>query len=473
MSLPTELIRPKSVSPLRELLVLAVPTVLQMGAYTLEQFIDAWMLASVSDLPATACVNAGMLAFCVLSFGFGIMMLINAMVSHSFGAGRLDDCGVYLWQGIWIGLAYSVAVVPLTFIARPAFTLAGHSAELVPMEVTYFNISVALIAVKMLAMAVGQFMLAINHPNLVLLAASAGLVANVIVNWFLIYGNAGFPAMGVAGAAWGTNAAVLTELLIVAWVVFGPGVRRKYNTLAWRVDWAKFKEVLKTGIPSGFQMTGDVFAWTLFLAAVMALYGNAAMAANTYMIQYMKLSFMPAFGIGTAVTALVARYLGAGDPEASEQSAHLGFKVAAAYMLMCGVLFFVFRNSLIGLFTNDPEIIRLGGLLLIFSAIFQFFDAMFIVYIGALRGVRDTFWPTTVQLILCWTLVVGGGYLVARFWRDAGIGGPWTVACVYGMILGFYLRARFKSGKWKKNEKETGDSRSEIGKPQELTTPVS
>lgn len=435
--------------------VLAVPTVLQMLSYTVEQFTDAYMLSRVSDGAAASAVNSGMVTFCVISFGFGVLMLVNAMVSQAFGAKQFADCGKHMWQGMWFGLAYAALLTPLIFVAHPIFNAMKHPPEWVPMEVTYFNISIAFLAVKMAAIAMGQFMLAVNRPNIVLISAASGMVFNVFVNWLLIYGNWGFPEMGIAGAAWGTNAAVLTELLILCAVAFGPKTRKMYNTLAARFDAPKFRELIRIGLPSGFQTVGDVVAWTIFLAVVMPHFGPEAMAANGYMLQYMKLSFMPAFGLSTAVTALVARYLGAGKPEISEHRAHLGFKMAMVYMLTCGLLFLVFRNDLMHLFTNDPKIIALGGALLIICAIFQVFDAMFIIYIGALRGVKDTFWPSIVQIALCWSMIVGGGFLVSRIAPELGVVGPWSVGILYGMVLGFYLLARFKSGRWKTMTPET------------------
>ncbi len=455
MSLPLDNSIDRSVSPLRELLYLAIPTVLQMTSYTIDQFADAFMLSKVSDIAATACVNSGMVTFCVISFGFGILMLINALVSQSFGAQRHHECGPYLWQGVWLSVAYSAVMMPTMLLARPLFERMGHPAEMVPMEVDYFNISIVLLVLKMLVIALGQFVLAVNRPNLVLLSAAIGSVFNIFVNWLLIYGNWGFPMMGVAGAAWGTNVAAMLEVLILGSVVFGPAMRKQFNTLAFRFEMAKFKELLRVGVPSGFQTAGDVIAWTVFLAVVMALFTPAAMAANGYMLQYMKISFMPAFGLSTAVTALVARYVGAGRPDISEHRAHLGFKVAMVYMLSCGLMFFLFRNQLMHLFSSDPEVIRLGGTLLIICAIFQIFDAMFIIYIGALRGVKDTFVPSIVQISLCWGLVVGGGWLVAKAWPQFGIVGPWTVGIIYGFILGSYLMMRFRSGRWKTMQPES------------------
>jgi MATE family multidrug resistance protein len=442
-------------SPLREIMVLAIPTVLQMLSYTVEQFTDTYMLSRVGDLEASACVSAGMVTFCIISFGFGILMLVNAMVSQAFGAGEHRECGSHLWQGLWFGVIYAMCFVPSLWLSPYLFEWMGHDQRIIPMEVNYFNICIGALIIKMPAVALGQFMLAVNRPNVVLWSAASGMVANIFVNWVLIYGNWGAPAMGVAGAAWGTNSAVFIELLVLALVAFGPSMRAAYGTLRMAFDRKKFWELLRVGTPSGFQTTGDVIAWTIFLALIMPMFGTAAFAACNYMLQYMKLSFMPAFGLSTAVTALVARYVGAGQPDISEHRAHLGFKIAMIYMLSCGVLFFVFRNQLMYLFSEDAQVIAYGGGLLIVCAIFQIFDAMFIIYIGALRGVKDTFVPSIVQIALCWGLVVGGGFAIAKLAPQLGVYGPWTLGILYGVILGFYLMFRFRSGKWKTMQAES------------------
>ncbi|HEY0008567.1 MAG TPA: MATE family efflux transporter, partial [Tepidisphaeraceae bacterium] len=417
--------RPAAVSPLRELLTLAIPTVLQMSAYTLEQFCDTYMLAQVSDDFATAAGQGGMLAFAVLSFGFGVMMLINAMVSQSFGADKKAECGRYLWQGIWFAVAYSVAVVPLIFIAAPVFTWMGHDERLIPLEVDYFNVSVYMIVVKMLAMALGQFLLAINRPNVVLAAAAVGVVSNVFVNWLLITGNWGFPALGVAGAAWGTNAAMTTELLIVGAFVFAPKIRRAYSTLQWRPETAKLKELLRHGVPSGLQISGDVISWTIFFGYVMAFYGTATLAANNYAMQYVKIAFMPAWGFSSAVTAIVGRYVGAGDPDTAMQRAALGLRITMTYMVSLGIALLIFQAPLMRVFTADAETLRVARIVLICCSGFMVFDAMFMIYMGALRGVKDTFWPMVVQLTLVWTLVVCGGLAAAVWFTHWGPSVPW------------------------------------------------
>jgi MATE family multidrug resistance protein len=173
------------------------------------------------------------------------------------------------------------------------------------------------------------------------------------------------------------------------------------------------------------------------------------MAANNYTFRFMSVSFMPIFGVSTAVTALVGRYLGMKRPDVAAKRAHLGFFVAASYTFLCGMLFFFGRRTLVGLFTRDPEVLRVGELLLTFAAAYQVFDAMYIIYNGALRGAGDTFVPAMVTGGLCWGFTVAGAYAVARLFPSLGVVGPWTMAMTYGAILGSYLLVRFQRGRWK------------------------
>lgn len=446
-------------SAVREMLSIAIPTILQMVSYTVQQFTDILMLSRVSDVHATAAGTGGIVTFCFISFGFGILMLVNAMAGQAFGGNRLKECGQHLWQGIWMAVLYAGIFTPFVLLGDRVFELFDHPQELRQLETVYFQILMLFLGVKMLAGAIGQFLLAIDRPNIVLLSAASGVVVNILANYVLIYGHWGFPAMGIAGAAWGTNIGVCVELLILCWVAFGAKVRSVYNTLDWRFDRIKFMELFRIGLPSGVQVTGDVLAWTIFLVGVMGLYGPEALAANNYMIQYMKVSFMPAFGFGTAVSVLVARYVGAGKPDVARHRAFLGFKMAAVYMIFCGLVFVGISEMLMKVFTQDPQIIRIGQLLFVFCAIYQLFDAMFIIYSNALRGVKDTFWPSVVQVSLCWSMVVGGGLLLAWVKPEWGVGGPWTLGALYGVILGVYLMLRFHRGRWQEvrvDQKPTG-----------------
>jgi len=233
-----------------------------------------------------------------------------------------------------------------------------------------------------------------------------------------------------------------------------PTIRRRFNVKDWRPRKHLFLTLLKVGIPSGIQAEAEVLAWSMFTIVVMGGFGTAAMAATTFTFRFMSVSFMPAYGISMAVTALVGRYLGMGREDLARSRADLGFFVGAVVMFCWGIGFFVGRHQLMGMFTGDAHVLRIGGVLLIFAAVYQLFDAMYIVYNGALRGAGDTFVPAIATGGLCWGITVLGGYAIARFEPTWGPMGPWSCALFYGVILGIFMLMRFRSRHWRAIEAE-------------------
>src|SRR3954467_8443859 len=146
--------------PIVELLLLAAPTIAQMASYTVMQFADTYMLSRVGDAEATAAGLGGMAAFSLISFGVGVLMVVNTLVSQSFGRGDVPACGRYLWQGIWFSVLFGLAVMPLLWPAGALFRAFGHEARFAAMEATFFRILLFTAAVKLAGVSLGQFMLA-------------------------------------------------------------------------------------------------------------------------------------------------------------------------------------------------------------------------------------------------------------------------------------------------------------------------
>ena len=436
--------------PLVELMRLALPTIAQMASFTFMQFLDTWMLARADGIAApTAAANSGILAFAVISLGMGVLWLVNTLVSQAYGRRDFKAAGPFLWQGVWFSLVFAVALLPFVPFVPGAFRLLGHDDQMVRLESAYLQIVVTFSAAKMIGSAFEQFLLAIDKAWCAMVATVAGVAVNSIVAWVVVFGKFGVQPMGVVGAAWAQNIGVSVETLVAIVFAFQPQIRRQFNVADWKPRWEQMKTLLRVGFPSGVQLIADVLAWSAFMNLVMGLFGVTGMAANNFVFRYMSVSFMPAFGIGAAVTALVGRYIGRGRPDISVRRAHLGFVIAAAYMLLCAVFFVVARDQLIGLFARDPEIRRLGAQLLIFAAVYQLFDAMYIVYFGALRGAGDTFAPAVATGVLCWSITVLGGYSVGKYAHNLGPAGPWYVATAYGAILGVFMLVRFTRGRWR------------------------
>jgi MATE family multidrug resistance protein len=440
--------------PIVELLVLAAPTVAQMASYTLMQFTDRYMLSRVGDLEAAASGTGGITYFAVIGFGFGVLLVVNTLCSQAFGRGDLTATGRYLWQGIWFAVAFGLLTLSMRWYAMDMFLAMGHEPRMAEIEATFLRVLAISGTLKLVTTAMSQFLLGLQRPTIVLVATVLGIVANLFFNWLLIYGHWGFRAMGVAGSAWGTNAAILVELLVMSAFIFRRDFAAKYATFDWRVRADMLYRLLRVGGPAGFQLICDIFAWMVFMNVIIGHFGTAALSANSFAFSYMHVCFMPAVGVGTAVQALVGKYIGMKRPDLAERRAHLGFGVCAVYMVLTGLALSMWRGPLIQVFSHDPEIVRIGSQLMIFIALYQVGDAMFLVYIGALRGAGDTLVPALVQAAMVWTIVVGGGTLATRYAPQLGVVGPWSLATFFGMCLGLFLFVRFKRGGWRRIDLE-------------------
>jgi multidrug resistance protein, MATE family len=436
-------------SPLRELLSLALPTVAQMASYTTMQFIDTWILSRLGDTPPTAASNSGILAFAPIAFGMGTLVIVNTLVSQSFGRRDYRQCGQFMWQGIWLALLFGFALLPLRPLAPFIFSHFHHPAAQASMEETYFRIVLLAAVVKLIATPIGQFDLGIDRPNVLLIASASGVAVNAVAAWCFVPGNYGLPAYGITGAAWCQNLGVTVELAVLILLTFRKSIIAQYNALDFPIRWNELITLIRVGIPSGMQWFSDVLAWSIFCNVVIGFLGPDAMAANAFMFRYMVVSFLPAIGVSAAVTALVGRYIGRKRPDIALARAHLALGITAIYILGCGFIFIVARRQLIGLFTSDPHVIEIGATYLVIAAIYEISDSMYIIYTGALRGAGDTFVPTMVAATLCWTVTVGAAYAVARYLPQTGPAGPWIVACGYGWMVGLYMLIRFTRGKWR------------------------
>lgn len=420
-----------------------------MASYTVMQFIDTWILSRLGSVPPTAASNSGILAFSPVCFGIGILVIVNTLVSQSFGRGDFARCGQFVWQGIWIALILGLMLLPLRGLAGPIFGMFHHPTDQAAMEATYFRITLLTAGIKLVSTAVGNFSLGIDRPNVLTISSVFGVSINALAAWCLVLGHCGFRSWGIAGAAWAQNIGVTCEMGALVLLSFGKRVRQKFNVLDLKPRWDEMVLLIKIGVPCGLQWFSDVLAWSIFCNAVMGVLGAKAMAANAFMFRYMVVAFFPVIGFAAAVTALVGRYIGRGRRDIAARRAHLGFGVTCLYVMACGIIYIAARRQLMGLFTSDPEIIRIGAIYLIIAAAYEISDAAYIIYSGALRGAGDTLVPSVVGAGLCWSITVTCGYLIARYIPSAGAAGPWIVACGYGWVVGLFMFLRFHGGKWR------------------------
>jgi MATE family multidrug resistance protein len=313
--------------------------------------------------------------------------------------------------------------------------------------------------ITMCARALAQFFYGLHRPMIVLIAAIAGNLTNLLGNWLLIFGNEalGVPALGVKGAAIATVIGTSVELAIPLCLFLGPKLNAELGTrAAWRPSATRLRELFKAGWAPALMHGNEMICWSIFMSGLVGGFGTNHNTASWIALRYMHMSFMPVVGISFAITAMVGKAMGAGDPALAQRRAWLGVKVAMVYMAFCAVAFALLREPLVELLIDDQispadraEVLRIGAWIMVVAACFQLFDALGIALVGALRGAGDTVVPGVVTMIFAWTLIVGGGLLMVHAFPQLGAVGPWISAAVYIIVFGLWAGHRFYRGKWK------------------------
>ena len=447
-----------------EVLRLSWPAGLSMLNRTAMQFVDGLMVSGLGPTVLSAQLIGSLTALVPESFATGTLTVVNTYVSQNLGAGRRGRCGQYVWAGLWLALAACAIVAPMALLGGPLFRALGHVEQ--GLEAMYFRYMLLSIFLTLPARVIEQFFYGVHRPRTVLAASLVANAFNVLADYTLIFGKFGFPAWGLEGAAIGTVVSWGLQLAILAGVFFSAGMNRQYGTRrVFSASLGQVRELVRIGYPAGLGFLNDILPWTVFMAVLVGAFGPAHRAASTIAMRYMPLSFMPVVGISIAATAVVGRYIGQGRKDLARRRAHAAVGLGIAYMSACGLAFFLFRYPLVRLFVNESvsaEVspaqtgelveltVRLGTYVMICAAVFQFFDALGIVYIGALRGAGDTFWPMVLTAATSWSMIIGGGYLMVRFVPQWGSIGPWITASACVVVLGVLMARRFESGVWQK-----------------------
>lgn len=448
---------------LGELLQLAWPAGLSMLNGTIMMFVDGMMVASIGPHALGAQFVAGIMTFVPTSLGMGILTVVNTFVSQNFGAGREKRCGQFVWAGLLLAIAFAILAQPLHLLAGPVFNMFGHDPAVRELEGIYFHYILAGIGMFLASRVLEQFFFGVGRSGIVLISSTIGNVFNVVANYALIFGKWGFPALGIRGAAIGTLAGSALMLAILLGVFCSLGIHERFASRRMRsMKLADCLKILKIGWPAGVQFCNDILSWGIVTGVLIGFFGTAHLAANTAAVRYISISFMPAVGISIATTALVGRYIGMGRIDLARKRAHVAALTAMTYMGLCGLAFWIWRYELIEFYISfkpdagvsvdrmTEQIVRIGGNLMLCAAAFQIFDAIAIVFNGALRGAGDTFWPMVMTMTLGWVFQVGLGVAMVKFLPQLESLGPWIAAGAFIVCLSIVLVWRFESGAWKK-----------------------
>jgi MATE family multidrug resistance protein len=445
---------PADETSLKYMLKLAAPMVVTTVSFTIMQFVDRFMVSRLGKDALAAILPAGFVSFLPGGFAIGALASLNTFVSQSLGRGENKSCANYYWQALYMGFVYFVLVVVVMWPAAPwIFKMMGQPEEIIGMEVIYLRILLYAHILAVINWSSSQFFMGIHRPIITMCASLTGQVVNVIANYILIFGKLGLPAMGIAGAGWGTFIGIGVAAGINIMVYLGRGINTTYKTRrALNIDFDKMTDLLKVGLPAGFGLMVNVALWGVLLVGLVGRFGTEALAATSAVLAFTSLSVMPVVGIGTALTAAVGKTIGQGRKDLAMKQTSVCLRVSLVYMGFVGLCFFVFRHELMAFWTTDTErdraVIEAGANILICAAMYQIFHAARTIYSGALRGAGDTVWLAIVSGAGAVLILGMGGAIIVVLFPSLGALGPWMAAALSIISVGLANRWRFKSRRW-------------------------
>lgn len=415
---------------------LAYPIMLSMLGQVMTGVADSVMVGWTGAVPLAAASFANTFFNVLLYFCIGVSYAITPLVAQAHGADNPLKVNAVLRHGLIINMTVGLFVMVIIYLMRPLMDYMGQPDEVVMLGVPYLQIITASILPTMVYQTFRQFCEGLQHTRLAMVVIIFSNLINILLNYLLIFGVAGFPELGLAGAGWATFIARCVMAIAMAVYVLSSNSFKLFQPTYLFGKYKKelFLKLLHLGIPAGSQFIFEAGAFG-FSAIMMGWIGTIPLAAHQIALNLATISYMTTSGLGAAATIKVGNYLGQGDKLNLRKSAFAMFAMAAIIMTCWALIFIVFRNYLPQLYIDDTAVIEAASVLLVIAAFFQLSDGVQVVCAGALRGLQDVKIPSILIFIAYWIISLPIGYLLA-FPVGLGATGIWI-----GLLTGLTLTA--------------------------------
>jgi MATE family multidrug resistance protein len=398
----------------REIIAVSFPIIAGMAGRTIMMFCDRLFLARHSQLELQAALPAGILSFTLLCIFYGTAGYSSTFVAQYFGADDRDGCSKAFAQGLFLTMFCAPFLALMAIPGSFLLDLSRHAPEVLALEKTYFRILMFSGAGPVFTVAAAAFWNGRGKTVPAMLAVLAGAGLNILLDYLMIFGKMGFPEMGIKGAAIATAISSFVPGTILTVAAFSGRTARWYRT---RENFKFSREltgrIIRFGFPAGLQIFMDVGSFTVFIFIAGRL-GALDFTANNLAFSVNNLAFNPLLGFSFATTVIV--------------DTRLFFSPDSA----CTI----------------EELSATTAKLLAIVAAWGVFDAMSLMFSGALRGAGDTKFVVWVSSLFAWLFWIPG-VLYLYSVRNVGIVPLWAFTSVYVAILSVIFLFRFRSGKWK------------------------
>ena len=426
---------------LRPTLALAFPIVVGQVGQMLMGITDSVMIGRIGAVPLAASAFANGVCNLVFIVGIGLLLPVAILSARAHGAREPRECAEFLRHGIALAWTVGFTVVIGLFIVSTQLDRFGQPVEVVAEVGPYYLLLASSLLPAFIFQAFKQYSEALGRPWAPMVILLSGVLLNVFLNWVLIYGRLGFPALGLAGAGWATlTARTMAVLIVWRWLGRHKSIRAEWPTHALAPEasdgraprgvfalWfsglsrARFRAMMHIGVPTAGQWLFEAGAFSA-AAFMMGWLGTVPLAAHQIALSCASFTFMFPLGLSVAAGVRVSKALGEGRRDALRP---IGFGALAAgvvAMSFFGMIFALGGGVIARGFTPELAVVGLAAQLLIVAGVFQVFDGAQVIGAGALRGMSDVKIPTLLTFVAYWIVALPGGYFLSHHTAIGAVG---------------------------------------------------
>lgn len=441
----------------REVLRVCLPLVLSLSATTVMEFTDRVFLANYSIDAISAALPAGITSYLFLAFFGGVGGYAGVFIAQYTGRGDHKRIGTVIWQAIYFTLGSGLFLWLLAIFATDEiFALAGHSKEVQHLEAIYFSILCKGGVLHIATATLSTFFTGRGFTRPVMAITFIGVMINIPLDYALIFGRWGLPEMGIEGAGIATVAAWAVNVTLFCLLIFTAKNNHRFGIFSnLHFNREIFVRLMRFGIPASIQFTLDILAFTLFILLIGRI-GKTELAATNIVISINALAFMPSMGVSQGMSILVGQALGKRMPLLATEFVRSSCVLLMGYILVIDLLFLLAPDLVLAPFmvsSHDPAaqaaILNHGRTLLTIVAGYLFFDALYMVLSGALRGAGDTRFMMLATAVVSPLFLILPVYVGIEYFQ-IGVAAAWIWVLVFITVLFLLSAFRYLGGFWKK-----------------------
>lgn len=397
----------------KNLLKLASPVLIASIAQTGMGFVDTIMAGGVSAIDMAAVSIAASVWLPSILFGIGLLMALVPVVAQLNGAGKQRQIPFEIHQGIVMALIISGPIILVLLQIETILALMDVETAMADKTVGYIYAVIFAVPAFLLFQTLRSYTDGMSLTKPAMVIGFIGLIINIPLNWIFVYGKFGAPELGGVGCGVATTIVYwLMFLMMLFYATTTPRLQHIELFKHWHPpELRALKRLFNLGFPVAAAMFFEV---TLFavVSLIVAPLGSLVVASHQVAMNFSSLVFMIPMSIGAAVSIRVGHKLGETDTEGAVIACRVGLGVGLATAIFTAACTVLFKQQVVHLYTDNPEVVVLAMHLLVFAAIYQCTDAIQVVAAGALRGYKDMKAIFNRTFVAYWIIGLPLGYVL-------------------------------------------------------------